>query len=142
MKYTVNFILNGKKVSAEVTPGQTLINLIRDHFGLTGSKEGCGQGECGACTLFVNGRPTTACLILACEIDGYEIETIENLSKDNELDVLQEEFINHGALQCGYCTPGMIMSAKGLLKENPNPTEAEVVEAISGNLCRCTGYKK
>ena len=140
--YTVNFTLNGRKVSAEVSPEETLLNVVRDKFYLTGAKEGCGQGECGACTMIVNGRPMTTCLILAIEAEGYEITSIEGLSKEDELDVIQEEFITHGALQCGYCTPGMIMSAKGLLMENTDPTEEDVVKALSGNLCRCTGYKK
>ncbi len=140
--YTVNFILNKKPVSVNVSPEETLLSVIRDKFNLTGSKEGCGQGECGACTLLVNGHPMTACLILAIEAEGYEITTIEGLSNDDELDIIQEEFITHGALQCGYCTPGMVMSVKGLLLKNPDPTEEEVIKALSGNLCRCTGYKK
>ena len=140
--YTVNFTLNGRKVSVAVSPDETLLSVVRDKFNLTGAKEGCGQGECGACTMIVNGRPMTTCLILAIEAEGYEITTVEGLSTEDELDVIQEEFITHGALQCGYCTPGMIMSAKGLLMENTDPTEDEVVKALSGNLCRCTGYKK
>lgn len=140
--YTVNFTLNGRKVSVEVSPVETLLSVVREKFNLTGAKEGCGQGECGACTMIVNGRPMTTCLILAIESEGYEITTVEGLSTEDELDVIQEEFITHGALQCGYCTPGMIMSAKGLLMENTDPTEEEVVKALSGNLCRCTGYKK
>ncbi|MGL5257203.1 MAG: (2Fe-2S)-binding protein [Proteocatella sp.] len=140
--YTVNFTLNGRKVSVEVSPVETLLSVVREKFNLTGAKEGCGQGECGACTMIVNGRPMTTCLILAIEAEGYEITTVEGLSTEDELDVIQEEFITHGALQCGYCTPGMIMSAKGLLMENTDPTEEEVVKALSGNLCRCTGYKK
>lgn len=140
--YTVNFTLNGRKVSVAVSPDETLLSVVRDKFNLIGAKEGCGQGECGACTMIVNGRPMTTCLILAIEAEGYEITTVEGLSTEDELDVIQEEFITHGALQCGYCTPGMIMSAKGLLMENTNPTEDEVVKALSGNLCRCTGYKK
>lgn len=140
--YTVNFILNGRKVSVDVSPEETLLSVVRNKFNFTGAKEGCGQGECGACTMIVNGRPMTTCLILAIEAEGYEITTVEGLSTEDELDVIQEEFITHGALQCGYCTPGMIMSAKGLLMENTDPTEEEVVKALSGNLCRCTGYKK
>ena len=140
--YTVNFTLNNRKVSVDVSPEETLLSVVRNKFNLTGAKEGCGQGECGACTMLVNGRPMTTCLILAIEAEGYEITTVEGLSNGDELDVIQEEFITHGALQCGYCTPGMVMSAKGLLLENPNPTEQDVVKALSGNLCRCTGYKK
>lgn len=140
--YTVNFTLNGRKVNVDVSPEETLLSVVRNKFNFTGAKEGCGQGECGACTMIVNGRPMTTCLILAIEAEGYEITTVEGLSTEDELDVIQEEFITHGALQCGYCTPGMIMSAKGLLMENTSPTEADVVKALSGNLCRCTGYKK
>lgn len=140
--YNVNFTLNGRKVSVDVSPEETLLSVVRNKFNFTGAKEGCGQGECGACTMIVNGRPMTTCLILAIEAEGYEITTVEGLSSEDELDVIQEEFITHGALQCGYCTPGMIMSAKGLLMENSDPTEADVVKALSGNLCRCTGYKK
>lgn len=140
--YSVNFTLNGRKVSVDVSPEETLLSVVRNKFNFTGAKEGCGQGECGACTMIVNGRPMTTCLILAIEAEGYEITTVEGLSTEDELDVIQEEFITHGALQCGYCTPGMIMSAKGLLMENTSPTEADVVKALSGNLCRCTGYKK
>lgn len=140
--YTVNFTLNGRKVSLEVSPEETLLSVVRNKFNLTGAKEGCGQGECGACTMIVNGKPMTTCLILAIEAEGYEITTVEGLSTEDELDVIQEEFITHGALQCGYCTPGMIMSAKGLLMENTDPTEEDVIKALSGNLCRCTGYKK
>ena len=140
--YNVYFTLNGRKVSVDVSPEETLLSVVRNKFNFTGAKEGCGQGECGACTMIVNGRPMTTCLILAIEAEGYEITTVEGLSTEDELDVIQEEFITHGALQCGYCTPGMIMSAKGLLMENTDPTEEEVVKALSGNLCRCTGYKK
>lgn len=140
--YKINFILNGRKVSVDVEPTETLLSVVRDKFNMTGAKEGCGQGECGACSMLINGRPMTSCLILAVEAEGYEVTTIEGLSNENELDVIQEEFINKGALQCGYCTPGMIISAKGLLNQNPDPTEEEVVKALSGNLCRCTGYKK
>lgn len=142
MKYRINFTLNNEEVSYEVEPNKTLLRMLRDDFDLTGAKEGCGQGECGACTILLDGKPVNSCLILAVDADGKDILTIEGLSSGNELDELQLSFITNGALQCGYCTPGMILSAKGLLNENPHPTEEEVKEAISGNLCRCTGYKK
>ncbi|WP_212379536.1 (2Fe-2S)-binding protein [Alkaliphilus sp. B6464] len=142
MKYDISFILNNEQVYISVDPHKTLLEMIREDLDLTGAKEGCGAGECGACTVLVNNRPINACLMLAVEADGQEIITIEGLSTGEELDELQESFIDHAALQCGYCTPGMIMSAKALLMKNPTPTETEVKKAISGNLCRCTGYKK
>lgn len=142
MKYKISFILNNEKVEYEVEPDKTLLKMLREDFNLTGAKEGCGQGECGACTILLDGKPVNSCLMLAVEADGKEILTVEGLSKGNKLDDLQSSFINNGALQCGYCTPGMLMSAKALLKENPNPTVEDVKKAISGNLCRCTGYKK
>jgi len=142
MKYNISFILNNEEVNISVDPNKTLLDMIREDLDLTGAKEGCGAGECGACTVLVNNRPINACLMLAVEADGMEIITIEGLSGGEELDELQESFIDKAALQCGYCTPGMIMSAKALLMENSKPTELEVKKAISGNLCRCTGYKK
>ncbi|MCF6465454.1 (2Fe-2S)-binding protein [Clostridium sp. Cult2] len=142
MKYNINFILNHEEINHYVEPNKTLLQMLRDDFDLTGTKESCGQGECGACTILLDGKPVNACLLLAVEADGREIFTIEGLSNGSELDQLQIAFISKGALQCGYCTPGMIMAAKGLLNENPHPTENEVKKAISGNLCRCTGYKK
>lgn len=142
MKYNINFILNNEEINHYVKPNKTLLKMLRDDFDLTGTKESCGQGECGACTILLDGKPVNACLLLAVEADGREILTIEGLSNGSELDQLQIAFISKGALQCGYCTPGMIMATKGLLNENPHPTENEVKKAISGNLCRCTGYKK
>ncbi len=142
MKYEINFTINSEKICMEVAPNKTLLEMIREDLDLTGAKEGCGAGECGACTVLVEGRPINACLMLAVEADGKEIITVEGLATDTELDELQQSFIDHAALQCGYCTPGMIMSGKALLMENPTPTSEEVVDAISGNLCRCTGYKK
>lgn len=142
MKYKVSFTLNNERVEHEVETNKTLLRMLREDFDLTGAKEGCGQGECGACTILLDGKPVNACLVLAVDADGRDILTIEGLSNGTELDKLQASFITHGALQCGYCTPGMIMAAKGLLNENPNPTEEQIKEALSGNLCRCTGYKK
>lgn len=142
MKYRINFVLNGEEIEHYVEPNKTLLKMLREDFDLVGAKEGCGAGECGACTILVNKKPINSCLMLALEADGNEIITIEGLSQGTELDELQVSFIENAALQCGYCTPGMIMSAKALLLENPTPTEDEVKETISGNLCRCTGYKK
>ena len=142
MKYEISFTLNKEVIELSVIPNKTLLEMLREDLDLTGAKEGCGAGECGACTVLVDGKPINACLMLAIEVDGKEIVTIEGLASDTGLDELQQSFIDHAALQCGYCTPGMIMSGKALLMENPTPTEAEVVDAISGNLCRCTGYKK
>jgi carbon-monoxide dehydrogenase small subunit len=142
MKQSICFTLNGERVKASIEPHMTLLNMLREVFDLTGAKEGCGGGECGACTVLVNHKPMNACLILGVEADGLDILTVEGLSTGLELDALQQSFIDHAALQCGYCTPGMIMSAKALLMENPTPTANQVVKAISGNLCRCTGYKK
>lgn len=142
MKYKVSFTLNNERVEHEVETNKTLLRMLREDFDLTGAKEGCGQGECGACTILLDGKPVNACLVLAVDADGRDILTIEGLSNGTELDKLQASFITHGALQCGYCTPGMIMAAKGLLNENLNPTEEQIKEALSGNLCRCTGYKK
>jgi carbon-monoxide dehydrogenase small subunit len=138
----INFTINGEKVNKQVDPNKTLLKYIREDLDLTGTKEGCGAGECGACTVLVDGKAVNSCLMLAVEADGKEITTIEGVSDGYNLDPLQEAFIENAALQCGFCTPGMIMSAKALLKKNPTPNEDEVKSAISGNLCRCTGYKK
>jgi carbon-monoxide dehydrogenase small subunit len=136
------FKINGEEESMEVSASMTLLQMIREELHLTGTKEGCGEGECGACTVIVNGKAVHSCLTLACEVDGAEILTIEGLSKNGELDILQKKFMEHGAIQCGFCTPGMIMSAKALLMRIPNPSPLEIKEALSGNLCRCTGYKQ
>ncbi|MCK4257995.1 MAG: (2Fe-2S)-binding protein [Halanaerobiales bacterium] len=141
-KYRVSFVINGRKEEMEVEANVTLLDLIRDELLLTGAKYGCGGGECGACTVIMDGNPVNSCLVLAPEVNGCEIVTVEGLVQNAELDKIQQSFIDHAALQCGFCTPGMIMSAKALLKKNPHPTEAEVREALAGNLCRCTGYKK
>ncbi len=142
MKSLIEFTLNGEGIVHEVDCTMTLLKMIREDFDLTGAKEGCGAGECGACTVIMNQLPVNACLVLAVEADGAEIVTIEGLVTEAGLHPLQTAFIENAALQCGYCTPGMIMTAKALLDENPHPTEAEIKEGISGNLCRCTGYKK
>lgn len=133
--------MNGHLEVAAVPAGMTLLEFVRGRLHLTGTKEGCAIGECGACTVLLDGRPVTACLVLAVEADGASVETIEGEAQDGELSALQRAFIETGAIQCGFCTPGMIMSARGLLRRNPNPTDEEVVEAMAGNLCRCTGYE-
>jgi len=142
MKRYVRMIVNGEEVMEWVEPRRTLLDFLRDDLNLTGTKKGCDLGNCGACTVLMNGKPINSCLVLAVEAEGSKILTIEGLSEGTILHVIQQAFIQYGAVQCGYCTPGMILSAKALLDENPNPTEEEVRVAISGNLCRCTGYKK
>lgn len=134
--------VNGREVRVEAPPGITLLALLRDYLGLTGSKEGCGKGECGACTVLVDGMAVDACLFPAAKAEGREVTTIEGLARGNELHPLQEAFISEGAVQCGFCTPGMIMSAKALLDHEPHPSREQIKEALSGNLCRCTGYVK
>ena len=138
----MNFILNGKEVKTKCEPGMRLIDLLREHFDLTGTKEGCGIGECGACTIVMDGKAINSCLILAGQCEGASIITIEGLADGDRLHPLQENFLKNGAIQCGFCTPGMIMSAYALLLSNPSPTEEEIKDAIAGNLCRCTGYKQ
>lgn len=142
MKHIISFILNGEPVEAVTEDNVTLLDFIRDTLNLTGTKKGCEEGECGACTVMLDGKPVNSCLVLAREINGRELLTIEGLSQEGKLNPIQQAFIDKWALQCGYCTPGMIMSAKALLDENPNPTEYEIRDAIAGNLCRCTGYAK
>jgi len=119
----------------------TLLEFLRNRLYLTGTKEGCGIGECGACTVLLDEKPVTACLVLAVEVDGCIVETVEGEATGGQLSVLQRAFVETGAVQCGFCTPGMIMSARGLLRRNPNPSDEEIVEAMAGNLCRCTGYE-
>lgn len=138
----VNSKINGMIITDIPAPGMRLIDFLRDELGLTGTKEGCSEGECGACTIIMDGKAVPSCLMTAGQIDGHEIITIEGLSNNGELDKIQEAFINNGAIQCGFCTPGMIMSVKALLMRNPNPDVDEIKRAIEGNLCRCTGYTK
>ena len=138
---TIRLNINGEEHVAEVRPNETLLDFLRDTLGLTGTKRGCDTGDCGACTVLINGKSVTSCLSLAIESDGKEITTIEGLSTQGDtLHPIQEAFVEQGAIQCGYCTPGMILSAKYLLDQNPEPTELQVRQALSGNLCRCTGY--
>ncbi len=137
-------VLNVNRVNykMEIEPQRTLAEVLRETLGLTGTKKSCSEGECGACTVLMDGKPVASCLVLALDARGKEILTIEGLSEGERLHPVQEAFLKHGAIQCGFCTPGMVMSAKALLDENPNPTPAEVRRAISGNLCRCTGYQQ
>lgn len=134
--------VNNEELELLVEPHWTLLEILREELDLTGTKEGCGEGVCGSCTVLLNGEPVRACLTLALEAQGSSVTTVEGLAGENGLDPLQESFISHGAVQCGFCTPGMIMAAKGLLLENPSPSEEEIRRAISGNICRCTGYAK
>ena len=142
MKRVLSFIVNGDPVEVVVKDNMTLLDLLRDKLGLTGTKKGCEQGECGACTVLLDGKPVNSCCTLAVECEGREVLTIEGVAQGDKLHPLQKQFIEKWAMQCGYCTPGMIMSAKALLDTNPHPTELEIREAIEGNLCRCTGYAK
>ena len=136
------FSVNGEEHDLYVPPSMTLLDVLRNEIGLTGTKEGCGTGDCGACTVLVDGEARNSCLILAPDANGTEVITIEGLEKGGKLHPMQRSFVDHGAIQCGFCSPGMIMTAVDLLSRNPSPTEQEIVEAISGNLCRCTGYAK
>lgn len=142
MKQLIQLKVNGEPYEIRVEPWKTLVEVVREDIGLTGTKEACSTGECGACAVLLDGKPVNSCLVLAVEAQGKDIITVEGLAKEGKLHPIQEAFIQHGAIQCGFCTPGMLLSAKALLDENPHPTEAEVKEAISGNLCRCTGYVK
>jgi len=138
----VRAVINGEEREFLAEPRQTLLEVLREELLLTGTKEGCGNGNCGACTIIVDGRPANACLILAVQADGSTIETVEGLARGAELHPLQQAFLEEAALQCGICTPGFLMAAKALLDRNPDPTEAEVRHFLAGNLCRCTGYDK
>jgi carbon-monoxide dehydrogenase small subunit len=140
-RHLVTLTVNGVRSSREVEAHRTLLELLRDGLGLTGAKEGCGSGECGACTVLVDGVPIRACLLLAVEADGCAIVTIEGLSRGGQPDPLQQAFVDAGAVQCGYCTPGYVLAAEALLEANPDPTDDEIVRAFGGHLCRCTGYQ-
>jgi carbon-monoxide dehydrogenase small subunit len=142
MKKGIRITVNGKRLEIEVEPNQTLLEVIREGLGLTGTKAGCLVGDCGACTVLVDGKPVNSCLMLALQADGKQIMTIEGVETPQGLHPLQTAFIDQGAIQCGYCTPGMILTAKSLLDRSPKANEAEIRRAISGNLCRCTGYQK
>jgi carbon-monoxide dehydrogenase small subunit len=142
MTRQVTLTVNGVRYDLEVKPHSLLLDVLRDKLDLTGVKRGCETGDCGACTVLMDGKPVNSCLVLALDADGCEITTIEGLSSDDSLHPIQEAFIKVGAIQCGFCTPGMILTAKALLDENPRPTEWEARNAISGNLCRCGGYNK
>ncbi|MDR1042856.1 MAG: (2Fe-2S)-binding protein [Clostridiales Family XIII bacterium] len=142
MRQVIKFNLNGEDIDAYVRDNVTILDFLRKEMHLTGTKRGCEEGECGACTIMLDGRPIAACLMLAVEADGHDIVTIEGIMKNGKLHPVQQEFIDKWALQCGFCTPGMILSAIALLEHNPNPTEYEIRDAIAGNLCRCTGYAK
>lgn len=142
MEITVSFYLNGKKVSVTAPPAKSLLRVLREDLGITSVKPGCEAGECGACTVLMDGKAVTSCLVMISQVEGKSIMTVEGLEKNGTLDPIQEAFIEEGALQCGYCTPGFIMAAKGLLNENPNPTDEEILEGISGNICRCGAYPR
>jgi carbon-monoxide dehydrogenase small subunit len=141
-KQTIDLKVNGQRYELAVEPHWTLLETVREELGLTGSKEGCGTGDCGACSMIVDGKLITSCLMLAPEADGCEVLTIEGLARNGDLDPVQQAFIDAGAVQCGFCTPGMIMSAKALLDRKARPTLEDVREGLAGNLCRCTGYTK
>ncbi|MDO8637430.1 MAG: (2Fe-2S)-binding protein [Dehalococcoidia bacterium] len=142
MKQSLELTVNGQLQNIEVEPQRTLLEVLRDDLGMTGTKRGCDDASCGACTVLLNGKAVLSCNILALEAHGLEILTVEGLAKDGQIHPLQKAFIEHGAIQCGFCTPGMLISAKELLDKNPQPTEPDIKEALAGNLCRCTGYTK
>jgi carbon-monoxide dehydrogenase small subunit len=142
LKRRINLEINGKAFQIPLDPSKTLLEVLREDLGLTGTKNGCSEGECGACTVLLDGRAVYACLLLVSDAEGKRITTIEGLAEGDRLDPVQEAFVEHGAIQCGFCTPGMILSAKALLDENPVVSEEEVKTALAGNLCRCTGYRK
>jgi len=140
MEIVIKFVLNGEPVEVDVPAHWTLLRLLREKLGLTGTKEGCGIGECGACTVLLDGMPVHSCLLVIPKVDGRKVQTIEGLGSREALHPLQQSFIDYGAVQCGFCTPGILMSSKALLERNPHPNREEIKEAISGHLCRCTGY--
>lgn len=142
MKKLITLTVNGVLHELAVEPRRTLLQVIREDLGLTGTEKGCGIGDCGTCTVLVDGVATFSCLTLAVQVEGCTIETVEGLAENGKLNSLQQAFVDHGAVQCGYCSPGMLMTSTELLRRNPHPTEQEIRRAISGNLCRCTGYQK
>jgi carbon-monoxide dehydrogenase small subunit len=142
MKYTLSFVLNGFPVDALVKPTDTLLDVLREKLGVVSAKRGCDTGDCGACTVLLNGEPIRSCLTIALTVAGKRIETVEGLSREGKLHPLQQSFHEHYAAQCGFCTPGMLMSAKALLDKNPKPTREQIVESLSGNLCRCGSYQE
>jgi aerobic carbon-monoxide dehydrogenase small subunit len=141
-KHLITLSVNGDDYDVIVEPRDTLLEVLREKLSLTGTKEACGMGECGACTVLIDGKATLACLTLAIEAQGKTITTIEGLAENGKLTALQQAFLDHGAIQCGFCTPGMMLSATALLNENPAPDRSRIVKALEGNLCRCTGYNK
>ena len=142
MKRVLECTVNGQNVQLSLQGNETLLECLRDHLDLTGTKSGCEHGDCGACTVLIDGRPVNSCLVLAAEVEGKHITTIEGIAGDQELHPLQQAFVDYNAIQCGFCTPGMILTAVALLNENPDPSEAEIRHYLQGNLCRCTGYSK
>ena len=142
MKITIELWVNGDLHELYIEPHRSLLDILRNELGLKGTNSGCNQGDCGACTVLFNGKAVNSCLLLAADVDGGEVVTIEGLAREGLLHPLQQAFIDEGAVQCGYCTPGMIMQSLSFLNDNPDPTPGQVKEAIEGNLCRCTGYKK
>ncbi|MDP2644841.1 MAG: (2Fe-2S)-binding protein [Desulfobacterales bacterium] len=142
MKQTIELNINGNLYEVEIDQRRTLLEVLRENLGLTGTKKGCDEGECGACTVLLDGKAVPSCLLLAIHAQGKEILTVEGLAQNGVLHPLQQAFLENGAFQCGFCTPGMLLSAKALLNENPHPTEDDVIQAIAGNLCRCTGYTR
>ena len=138
--HPITVTVNGARERLDVPSNMTLLQMLREKLALTGTKNGCEAGECGACTVLVDGEPVNSCMMLAVEADGHDIVTVEGLAPEGQLSPLQQAFVEHNAVQCGFCTPGMLMSAHALLKRNPDPTEQEIKEALVGNLCRCTGY--
>jgi aerobic carbon-monoxide dehydrogenase small subunit len=142
MKKLLKLKVNGEEHQVATDSHRTLVQVLREELGLTGTKIGCGEGDCGACTVLLDGRAVNSCLVLAVQAEGHEITTIEGLAEGNRLHPIQQAFVDHGAIQCGFCSPGMILTAKQLLDRNPAPSEAEVRAGIVGNLCRCTGYQK
>ena len=137
---TLSFFVNDKEITLETDPGRRLLDILREDLALTGTKEGCGEGECGACTVLLDGKPVLACLTAAVQLPGCKVMTIEGLAREEKLSTLQTAFVEEAAIQCGYCTPGMIMSSMALINKNPNPDEEDIRAALAGNICRCSGY--